>query len=36
MEKSLKPYQNELNSVKDTGQKGKKSCNIDLKISMKI
>ena len=31
-------YQNEHNSVKDTGEKGKKkkTCNIDLKISMKI
>ena len=30
------PYQNEHNSVKDTGEKGKKTCNIDLKIAMKI
>ena len=29
-------YQNEHNSVKDTGEKGQKPCNIDLKISMKI
>ena len=27
---------NTLNSVKDTEEKGKKPCNIDLKISMKI
>ena len=33
---SFKPYQNEHNSDKDTREKGKKPCNIDLKISMKI
>ena len=32
----VKDNQNEHNSVKDTGEKGKKPCNIDLKISMKI
>ena len=31
---SFKPYQNELNSIKDTGEKGKKTYNIDLKIAM--
>ena len=36
VKRSFKPYQNEHNSVKDTGEKGKKPCNIDLKISMKI
>ena len=36
MKRSFKPYQNEHNSVKDTGERGKKPCNIDLKISMKI
>ena len=37
VKRSFKPYQNEHNSVKDTGEKGKKkTCNIDLKISMKI
>ena len=29
-------YQNEQNSVKDTGERSKKPCDIDLKISMKI
>ena len=33
VKRSFKPYQNEHNSVKNTGEKGKKSCNIDLKIS---
>ena len=33
VKRSFKPYQNEHNSVKDTGEKGKKPCNIDLKIS---
>ena len=33
VKRSFKPYQNELNSAKDTGEKGKKLCNIDLKIS---
>ena len=28
--------QNEYNSVKNTGEKGKKTCNIDPKIAMKI
>ena len=32
VKKSFKSYQNELNSVKDTKEKGKKPCNIDLKI----
>ena len=36
VKRSFKPYQNDHNSVKDTGEKGKKPCNIDLKISMKI
>ena len=36
VKRSYKPYQNEHNSVKDTGAKGKKPCNMDLKISMKI
>ena len=36
VKRSFKPYQNELNSVKDTGEKEKKKCNIDQKISMKI
>ena len=31
--RSFKPYQNEHNSVKDSGEKGKKPCNV--KISMK-
>ena len=32
LKRSLKPYQNELNLVKDTRENwGKKSCNIDLK-----
>ena len=30
VKRSLKPFQNEHNSVKETGQKGKKPCNIDL------
>ena len=34
--RSFKPYQNEHNSVKSPGEKGKKPCSIDLKISMKI
>ena len=33
VKRSFKPYQNEHNSVKDTGEKGKKPCNI--KSSMK-
>ena len=36
MKISFKPYQNEHNSVMDTGERGKKTCNIDWKISMKI
>ena len=36
VKRSFKSYQNEHNSVKDTGEKGKKPCNIDLKISLKI
>ena len=36
VKRSFKPYKNEHNSVKDTGEKGKKSCDIDLKIAMKI
>ena len=36
VKRSFKPYQNEQNSVKDTGEKGKKTCYIHLKISMKI
>ena len=30
VKRSLKPFQNEHDSVKETGQKGKKPCNIDL------
>ena len=29
-------FQNKHNSIKDTGEEGKKPCNIDLKITMKI
>ena len=36
VKRSFKPYQNQLNSVKVTGEKGKKPCNIDPKIAMKI
>ena len=36
VKRSFKPYQNEHNLVKDTGERGKKPRNIDLKISMKI
>ena len=36
VKRCFKPYQNEHNSVKDTGEKGKKPCNIELKINMKI
>ena len=36
VKRSFKPYQNEHDSDKDTGKKGKKPRNIDLKISMKI
>ena len=36
VKRSFKPYQNEHNSVKDTGERSKKPCDIDLKISMKI
>ena len=36
VKRSFKPYQSEHNSVKDTRERGKKPCNIDLKISMKI
>ena len=36
VKRSFKPYQNEHNSVQDSGEKGKKSCNIDLKTFMKI
>ena len=36
MKRSFKPYQNEHNSVKDTGERSKKPRDIDLKISMKI
>ena len=36
VKRSFKPYQNEHNSVKDTRERGKKLCNIDLNISMKI
>ena len=32
VKRCFKPYQNEHNSVKDTGGKGQKPCNIDLKI----
>ena len=35
MKGSFKANQNEHNSVKDTGKKGKKPCNIDLKIPWK-
>ena len=30
VKRSFKPYQNEHNSVKDTGENGKKPCKIDL------
>ena len=36
VKRSSKLYQNEHNSVKDTGEKGKKLWNIDSKITMKI
>ena len=36
VKRSFKPYQNEHNSVKDTREKGKNPCKIDLKISMKF
>ena len=36
VKRCFKPYQNQYNSVKDTGEKGKKPCNIDPKIAMKI
>ena len=36
VKRSFKSYQNEHNSVKDRGEKGKKPCNIDPKIAMKI
>ena len=35
VKRSFKPYQNEHNSVKDTGEKGIKPCNIDLFVSAK-
>ena len=35
VKRSFKPYKHEHNSVKDTGEKGKKPCDIDLKIAMK-
>ena len=36
VKRSFKPYKNEHNSVKDTGEKGKKPCDIDLKIATKL
>ena len=36
VKRSFKPYQNEHNSVKDTGERSKKPRDKDLKISMKI
>jgi len=36
VKRSFNPYQNEHNSVKDTGERSKKPRDIDLKISMKI
>ena len=36
VKRSFKPYQNEHNSVKDTGERSKKPHDKDLKISMKI
>ena len=36
VKRSFKPYQNEQNSVKDTGERSKKPRDKDLKISMKI
>ena len=33
---SFKPYQNDHNSFKDTGEKGKQLCKIDQKIAKKI
>ena len=35
-EDAFQPYQNDHNSVKDTGEKGKKPCKIDQKIAKKI
>ena len=32
VKRSFKPYQNEHDSVQESGEKGKKPCNIDLKI----
>ena len=36
VKRSFKRYQNEHDLVKDTGEKGKTSCNFDLKLSIKI
>ena len=36
VKRSFKPYQNEHDSVKEAGEMGKKACNIDPKITMKI
>ena len=36
VKRSFKPYQKDQDWAQDTGEKGKKPCNIDLKISMKI
>ena len=36
VKRSFKPYQNEHNSVEDTGEKGNTPCNIESKIAMKM
>ena len=36
VKRSYKPYQIEHNSEKDTREKGKKQCNIDLEIAMEM
>lgn len=33
---SFKPYQNEHDSIKEATETGKKRCNVDLKIPVKI
>ena len=35
VKRSFKPHENEHELVKDTGEKGKTSCNFDLKLSIK-
>ena len=36
VKRSFKPHQSEHDLVKDTREKGKTSCNFDLKLSIKI